>query len=101
MNEAMKEHSTSNIQRSTPKAAQQRRPTVPQTRPPLRRMAEIRRLLVRGELFNASTLAKEFEVSAKTIHRDIDFMREALGYEITWVAERCSFAGRPGVITTI
>jgi response regulator of citrate/malate metabolism len=71
------------------------------SRAPLARMAHIRRLLLRGEEFNAATVARELEVSTKTIFRDIEYMRSALNYEICYVPERFSYAGRPGVITTI
>jgi proteasome accessory factor B len=49
-----------------------------QTRPPLERMLRIHQLLQAGGFPNASSLAREIEVSTKTIHRDIEFMRDRL-----------------------
>jgi hypothetical protein len=71
------------------------------TRSPIFRMAQIRRKLLSGEKFNATTLAGELEVSAKTIHRDIDFLRDFLNYEINFNGSINSFEGRPGNITTL
>lgn len=45
-------------------------------RPPFERMKKIFGLLQDGKYPNCSTLAAEFEVSAKTVKRDIDFMRD-------------------------
>ena len=52
------------------------RSTVLHSRPPLERMMEIHESVKRGNYPNASTLAKKMEVSTKTIHRDIQFMRD-------------------------
>ena len=52
------------------------RSTVLHSRPPLERMMEIHESVRRGNYPNASTLAKKMEVSTKTIHRDIQFMRD-------------------------
>ena len=46
------------------------------SRPPLERMMEIHESVNRGNYPNASTLALKLEVSTKTIHRDIQFMRD-------------------------
>ena len=46
------------------------------SRIPIYRMSRIRQKLLRRERFNASTLAAEFEVTTKTVHRDVAFMRE-------------------------
>lgn len=58
------------------------------TRPPLERMNFIHEQLEAGRMPNCSSLARHFEVSAKTIQRDIEFMRDRLGYPIEWDAER-------------
>jgi predicted DNA-binding transcriptional regulator YafY len=58
------------------------------TRPPLERMNFIHEQLEAGKLPNCSSIAKVFEVASKTIQRDIDFMRDRLGYPIEWDAER-------------
>jgi len=49
------------------------------SRPPLERMLRIHRAVAAGQFPNASTLALEIEVATKTIHRDIEFMRDRLG----------------------
>ncbi|HUG11858.1 MAG TPA: WYL domain-containing transcriptional regulator [Opitutaceae bacterium] len=51
-------------------------PTVQHSRPPLERMMQIHEQLSAGRKPNCSTLAREFEVSTKTIQRDLDFMRD-------------------------
>jgi proteasome accessory factor B len=50
----------------------------PHSRPPLERMLRIHHAIQSGRHPNASTLARELEVSTKTIHRDIEFMRDRL-----------------------
>ena len=52
------------------------RPAVLHSRPPLERMMEIHESVNRGNYPNATTLARKMEVSTKTIHRDIQFMRD-------------------------
>ena len=52
------------------------------SRPPLERMLRIHQALQAGGFPNASQLAREVEVSTKTIHRDIDFMRDRLNLPI-------------------
>lgn len=37
--------------------------------------------LRKGERFNARTIAAEFEVSSKTIQRDLIYLRDRMGYE--------------------
>jgi proteasome accessory factor B len=46
------------------------------SRPPLERIVEIHESVRRSNYPNASTLAQRMEVSTKTIHRDIRFMRD-------------------------
>jgi len=48
------------------------------TRPPLARMVRIHEHLAAGRFPNCSNLADEFEVSYKTVQRDIDFMRDQM-----------------------
>jgi proteasome accessory factor B len=48
------------------------------SRPPLERMLRIHQALQSGRHPNATTLAAEMEVSAKSIHRDLEFMRDRL-----------------------
>jgi len=54
------------------------------SRPPLERMLRIHHALQGGGFPNASKLAREVEVSAKTIHRDIEFMRDRLDLPIEY-----------------
>ena len=51
---------------------------VPLTRPPLERMLRIHQAIQSGKYPNASTLAGQMEVSTKSIHRDLEFMRDRL-----------------------
>ena len=57
-------------------------PATPLSRPPLERMLRIHQALQAGGHPNASRLAREAEVSTKTIHRDIEFMRDRLNLPI-------------------
>jgi proteasome accessory factor B len=54
------------------------------TRPPLERMMRIHQVIAAGKYPNATTLAVEIEVVPKTIHRDIEFMRDRLGLPIEY-----------------
>lgn len=49
------------------------------------RVREIHRRIASGEFPNASTIAQKLEVSSKTIHRDLDFMRDFLQLPIAYV----------------
>lgn len=49
------------------------------SRPPLRRLALIDRLIRSGSHPNASTLARQLEVNTRTVHRDLEFLRDSLG----------------------
>ena len=52
------------------------------SRPPLERMLRIHQALQAGGFPNAAKLAREIEVATKTIHRDIEFMRDRLNLPI-------------------
>jgi predicted DNA-binding transcriptional regulator YafY len=54
------------------------RSRVPASRPPLERMLRIHQLIQSGAFPNASELARQLEVSTKSIHRDLEFMRDRL-----------------------
>jgi proteasome accessory factor B len=54
-------------------------------------MLRIHQLLSSGKYPNASTLAHEIEVVAKTIYRDIEFMRDRLGLPIEFNSGRKGF----------
>jgi len=57
------------------------------SRPPLVRMVKLHELLVARKFPNCRKLAEEFEVSAKTIQRDIEFMRDQLVLPIEYDAQ--------------
>jgi len=56
----------------------------PLSRPPLARMMRIHDELKSGRHPNATSLAGLLEVTTKTIHRDIEFMRSQLNLPVTW-----------------
>jgi predicted DNA-binding transcriptional regulator YafY len=58
------------------------KPTVQHSRPPLERMLRIHQALQSGGFPNASKLAREIDVATKTIHRDLEFMRDRLNLPI-------------------
>jgi predicted DNA-binding transcriptional regulator YafY len=51
-------------------------------------MLRIHQSLQAGRMPNASTLAREFEVSSKTIHRDLEFMRDRMDLPIQYDENR-------------
>ena len=61
------------------------------SRPPLERMLRIHQALQAGGFPNASRLAREVEVSTKTIHRDIEFMRDRLNLPVEFDASKNGF----------
>ncbi len=61
------------------------------SRPPLERMLRIHQSLQSGKFPNASTLARKIEVSTKSIHRDIEFMRDRLGLPIEYDSSRTGY----------
>jgi predicted DNA-binding transcriptional regulator YafY len=65
-----------------------KKPDQPYSRPPLERMLRIHHALQAGNFPNASKLAREVEVSTKTIHRDIEFMRDRLNLPVEFDASR-------------
>jgi len=71
------------------------RPAVPSggrsSRPPMARMLAIHGLLMKERYPNCSGIATELEVSAKTIQRDIDFMRDQLALPIAYHSVRHGF----------
>ncbi len=58
------------------------------SRPPLERMLRIHQALLAGGFPNASTLARDIEVAAKTIHRDLEFMRDRLNLPIEFAVAK-------------
>jgi predicted DNA-binding transcriptional regulator YafY len=58
------------------------------SRPPLERMLRIHSALQSGQFPNSSKLARENEVTPKTIHRDVEFMRDRLNLPIEFNKSR-------------
>lgn len=54
------------------------------SRPAFLRVFEIHKFLLTGSYPNCSTLAREIEVTAKTIQRDLNFMRDQLGLPLEY-----------------
>jgi len=54
------------------------------SRPPLERMMRIHDAIQSGRFPNADTLAEQLEVSGKSIHRDIAFMRDRMNFPIEY-----------------
>src|SRR5581483_2122170 len=57
---------------------------LPLSRPPLERMLRIHQAIQAGDYPNATTLARELEVSTKSIHRDLEFMRDRLNLPLEY-----------------
>ena len=62
-----------------------------ESRPPLQRMLRIHRALQSGKYPNAPTLAQDLEVSAKSVHRDLEFMRDRMDLPVEWDIHRRGF----------
>src|SRR6267378_7848257 len=54
------------------------------SRPPLARMLLIHQALPSRKYPTASSLATELQVSSKSIHRDLEFMRDRLELPLQW-----------------
>lgn len=67
-----------------PKAPRKGAKAVLHARPPLQRMLHIHQTLQSGRFPNASVLARDLEVSTKSVHRDIEFMRDRLKLPIEY-----------------
>jgi predicted DNA-binding transcriptional regulator YafY len=61
------------------------------SRPPLARMLRLHEWLMGDRYPNCRKLAEEFEVSAKTVQRDVNFMRDRMGLPIEYVKGRFGF----------
>ena len=64
---------------------------LPRSRPPLERMLKIHQAIQSGKFPNASTLAREMEVSAKSIHRDLEFMRDRLNLPLEYHPQKFGY----------
>ncbi len=49
------------------------------SRPPLRRLVLLDQMLRRQEYPNARSAARDLEVCERTVHRDLDFLRDSWG----------------------
>jgi proteasome accessory factor B len=58
--------------------------SIARTRPPLDRMLRIHQELQSQKFPNSASLGRELEISAKTVHRDVEFMRDRLRLPIEW-----------------
>lgn len=67
---------------------------MPTSRPPLQRMMRIHQAIQTGKYPNATGIAAELEVSAKSIHRDIDFMRDRMDLPIEYDRVRHGYCYR-------
>jgi predicted DNA-binding transcriptional regulator YafY len=54
------------------------------SRPPLQRMMQIHQAIQSGKYPNSAGLARQLEVSTKSIHRDVEFMRDRLQLPLEW-----------------
>jgi proteasome accessory factor B len=63
----------------------------PKSRPPLERMMRIHHEIASGSYPNASTLAREMEVSTKSVQRDIEFMRDRLNLPVAYDGSRFGY----------
>jgi len=61
------------------------------SRPPLERMLRIHQAIQSGSFPNATQLARDIEVSTKSIQRDIEFMRERLSLPIAYDVGRTGY----------
>ena len=61
------------------------------SRPPLQRMLRIHEAIQSGKYPNAAKLARELEVSTKSIHRDLEFMRDRLDFPLEYDARRFGY----------
>lgn len=66
-------------------------------RPPLERMLHVHRAIQSGKYPNASQLAGELEVSTKSVHRDLDFMKDRMALPIEWDGSRNGYYYREDV----
>ncbi len=61
------------------------------SRPPLARMLRLHECLMANRYPNCRKIAEEFEVSAKTVQRDVNFMRDRMGLPIEYEKARFGF----------
>jgi predicted DNA-binding transcriptional regulator YafY len=75
----------------------------PLSRPPLERMMRIHTAIQSGKFPNAASLARQLEVSSKSIHRDLEFMRDRMELPIEYDGSRFGYfyASEVGSFPTI
>ncbi len=61
------------------------------SRPPLERMLRIHQVIQSGRFPNATSLAQDLEVSTKSVHRDLDFMRDRLELPLEYDGHRLGY----------
>ena len=61
------------------------------SRPPLERMMRFHNLIKEDSFPNCTKLAQEFEVTVRTVMRDLDFMRDRLLLPIEFDSQRNGF----------
>jgi HTH domain len=62
--------------------------------PMLVRLRAIREAVLSGQPFTAKSIAQDLGCSAKTIIRDIDFLRDRMGYVLAWDESANTWVGR-------
>lgn len=60
------------------------KPKHPSLRPIIERLHLIAGMLRMGQRFTAGEIARHFEVSRKTITRDLSFLRDRMRYDFFW-----------------
>lgn len=60
-------------------------------RPPLERMIALARMLRSGKPFNCRSAAQALEIDAKTIGRDLEFLRDRLRYDFEYDGSRRTY----------
>lgn len=58
-------------------------------------MAYIGNLIRAGKTFTKRQVMNRFEIGAKAVERDIEFMRDRLAYEIEWHRSKRHYFGKP------
>ena len=64
---------------------------MPQSRAPLERMMRIHQAIQSGKYPSGAALAREMEVSSKSVQRDLDFMRDRLNLPLEYDRSRFGF----------
>ena len=87
------------VLRSTHNRANPHRPGPPamhtSSRPPLRRLLALDRLIRAGKHPNARTVAAELEVSRRTVLRDVEFLRDSFGGPVEYCPRRTTAISTP------